>query len=859
MYNRSKNVSHLRSVGILFLAFAAFACTRSHRQTTPPEWEGGKPYETFFMQRAYPADQFPVEAYLSGMQAATRAAYLRSARPPGFDEPWENPIPPNFSGRVNAVAVHPNNESIIYAGLASGGLFKTMDGGNSWFPIFDDQAYLAIGSIALDPSNPEIVYVGTGDPNVTGYPFLGDGLYRSTDGGKNWEYLGLRETRIISTILVHPTNPSILWAGCLGLPMDRTQDRGVYKSVDGGKTWKQTLFTSNQAGVTDMVLDPFNPNNVYVAFWDRIRTNRESILSGVNGRVFRSEDGGSTWSPVVMGNAAVLGRIALAHSGVTPGRVFARVVGSDQELDNIYRSDDSGKTWSPVIDWSSTNLGRTGALGSTQFGWYFGKFAVNPKNDFEIYLLGIDLWRTRNGGRNWELAAPSWRQYVVHADKHDLVFSKSGMLYLATDGGLYGKTETADSWKMLGALPGLQFFRVGYNPHRPDIYYGGTQDNGTLQSSTLGAAWKRVYPNDGFTTHFDPIDPNGIYVQMQYGRKFYSGNSGASWTNANSGILDTERSHWDTPFLYSTHQPGTMYTGTYRVYKSSGTKVPTWKAISPDLTDGNIYGNAFHTISALSESPKDSNLLYAGTTDGNLWRSANAGGFWTPIQAGLPNRYITSVHASPDIAEYVYVSFSGYRDNVTLPYIFRSKNKGTTWENISGDLPPIAVNDLLVLKGHKDSIVFAATDAGVYATKNGGQQWHRLGRDFPQVAVYDLTWNSAWNTLLAGSFGRSIFTYDLHAFLNAKPVANKETFRLENALECYPNPVRDVLYIRWSGFPGKVGKLQIYATTGQVVWSTEVALSESRHELTLPNLPVGTYILSLQGGGVNQSKLFIKS
>lgn len=833
--------------GILFLVWVLSSCSNSSENPFPPSHAtGAKPSEDFFLQRSYPQLNFPVRAYMAAMQASEgQASFLRGNVPAGFDGKWENIAPSNFSGRVNAVAIHPKNESILYAGLASGGLFKSVDAGKSWVSVFDDHAWLAIGAIAIDPGNPEVVYVGTGDPNVTGYPFLGNGIYRSADGGKTWQHLGLGETRIISAIVVHPENPDVVWVGAQGLPLERNSDRGVYKTEDRGKSWKKVLYVSNQAGVADLVLDPFDPNYIYAAFWDRIRNNRESITSGPDGSVYASWNGGNNWSRCTLPTGPNTGRIALAVSGITRGRVFARIVAADQELDNIYRSDDYGRTWSPVIDWSVSNLTRTGALGNNQFGWYFGSFAVHPDNDFELYLLGIDLWRSGNGGRNWELGAPSWRQYIVHADKHALVFAKSGKMILATDGGLYEKKPGEESWSALGALPGLQYYRIGYNPHEPEMYYAGAQDLGTLQGGATGP-WKRLYDSDGFKTLFNADDPQVVYVQIQYGRKFVSLNKGATWRSASNGVSINERTHWDTPFETSVHGPHTMYTATYRVFKSKGTVTPQWSPISPDLTDGNIYGNAFHTVSALSDSPKDSNVVYAGTTDGNLWRYTGSASLWVPIQSGLPNRYVTSVHASPEWADHVFVTFSGYKDNENLPHVFWSSNKGANWTNISGDLPPLAVNDLLVLPGHKDSILFAATDGGVYASKNKGIQWFRLGASMPHIAVYDLVWNKAQNQLVAGSYGRAIFTYSIDYFLQKSPVAVRNREKSKLSMSVFPNPADEKARITWNGFPGNPGFLSLFSASGQLQWTREVDLSAPNLELDASKLPSGTYFLVLQ-------------
>ena len=849
---------HLLGLCTLPALFFAGGCTAdSDAPRETREAAGAKPYEQFFLQRGYPEETFPLSGYLQAMEASRRQSLLRANPPAGLSDSWDSVTPQNFSGRVNTVAVHPQNESVIYAGLASGGAFKTTDGGQHWMPIFDQQAYLSIGQITLDPSNPETVYVGTGDPNVTGYPFIGDGLYKSTNGGASWSYIGLKETRIISSIVVHPTKPNTIWVGAMGLPFERTADRGVYKTTDGGATWKKALFVSNQAGVTDLVIDPFNPNILYAAFWDRIRNNKESIISGPNAKIYKSEDGGETWAALGGGlpASANLGRIALAVSGVTPGKVFARYVGSDQELDNIYRTDNAGQTWTGIIDFKIANMGRTTALGGSKFGWYFGKMAVNPENDFEIYLLGVELWRTRDGGRTWEMAAPSWRKYEVHADKHDLVFAKSGNVFLATDGGLFSKASAAETWSRVGALPGVQFFRIGYNPHKPEVFYGGAQDNGTIVGEP-GKPWQRLFEFDGFSMQFSPEDPQVVYVQIQYGDKYVSLDGGTNWLNGSLGIPESDRANWDAPFIYSAHRPNLMYTGTFKVYKSTQSKIPNWYAISGDLTDGVIYGDAFHTVTALAESPRDSLLLYAGTSDGNLWRST-IGGFsqWTPVQAGLPDRYVTSIQASPNFREWVYTSFSGYRDNEFLPHIYRSKNMGASWENLTGDLPPVGVNDLLIVPGHRDTILFAATDAGVYATVNAGKNWYRLGANLPIVASYDLSWNIEGHQLVVGSFGRSMYAYDLEPLVPRTTVASRDRRKSRApSIRVFPVPTSGDVQITYEEIPSRVAELRVYDASGKMLQRRAIDPKGKQTDVNLSLLPRGTYILSLNwlGGGISQ-------
>ncbi|MFZ4427811.1 MAG: VPS10 domain-containing protein [Saprospiraceae bacterium] len=841
-----------RWINTAMLVSGLFACTPGHRHEQP----GTAISEHFFLQKAYPETEFPLEGYLKGMEISRRQVAARGSGPTGFNENWEAVSAGNFSGRINAIAVHPNDEQTVYAGLASGGIFKTTNGGSAWLPVFDNQAYLAIGALAIDPSNPETIYAGTGDPNVTGYPFIGDGLYRSSNGGKDWTYLGLRETRIISRIIIDPSDPRTIWVATMGLPFARTPDRGVYKSTDAGKTWRKVLFVAEQAGITDMVINPSNPKQLFAASWDRIRNNRESLINGPNAKVFRSNDGGETWKALSGGlpEQQNLGRIALAASENSPGRLFARYLGPDNELLNIFRSDNAGEQWTPIIDFSTSNLTAPGFFGGSGFGWYFGTLAVNPLDDKEIYVLGVDLWRTRDGGKNWELAAPSWRDFIVHADKHDLVFSRSGKKFLATDGGIYTQAVNNGSWVWGGTIPNLQFYRVGYNPHRPNWFYGGSQDIGTI-GGPINQNWTRLYPFDGFAMLFHPSDSNLIYIQIQNGRKFVSRNGGQSWDNAANGFPASERTNWDCPFIRGAHQPHTLYSATFRVYRSSSGPVPQWAPISPDLTDGNRYGSLFHTISTLAESPLDSTLLYAGTTDGNVWRGSSTPGSWIPLTRGLPDRYVTAVRASPNFRDYVYTCFSGYKDNEFLPHLYRSKDRGETWENISAGLPPVGVNNLLVLRGYADRVLIAATDAGVYASINAGITWDRLGQNMPAVAIYDLAFNELKKTLIAGSYGRSMFSYPLEPLLSVPVSAAVLPTDPSVQFRIFPQPAHEKVQIQYENLPARAVELRIFDPLGRLVKAIPLeGNTAGQAEADLSSLAPGTYftVLRWQGGAVGK-------
>jgi photosystem II stability/assembly factor-like uncharacterized protein len=721
------------------------------------------PNDLFSFQRSYPYSKFDIKAYEGGLKEALLRRHQRNSSP-GFDEAWTSQGPANIGARVNTIEVHPTDENTLYLGFCTGGVFKTTDGGTTWNPIFDDQPFLAIGDITLDPNNSETVYVGTGDPNISGYPAIGNGIYKSIDGGLSWTHLGLSDQRIISKIIINPDNSDILYVSCMGLPFERNNERGLYKSIDGGLNWEQVLLVSNQSGIIDMVMNPDNPQILYAASWDRIRNNEESLVNGPNAKIHKSIDGGISWTVLTNGlPTGDQGRIGLAISALDPQTLVCMYVGVDNNLEGIYRTEDGGELWSEIPTDTGSGLG-PGVLGG--FGWYFGQIRLHPTNDNWIYLLGVTAWLTTNNGVFWA-PATNGSNFTPHVDYHDLVFNFQNDIIVGSDGGAYKKENNSLNYADIEDIPTTQFYRVAYDPHHPDDYYGGTQDNGSnVGNGNNINSWSSVLGGDGFQMRFHPTNPNIVFAETQNGNIFRSSTGLNGFISSTSGINPNDRRHWDMQYFLSPHDPDRLYTGTYRVYKSQTSGTPAWVNISPDLTDGDIYGSPFHTITTLTESPLVEDLLYVGTTDGNVWRTEDGGVNWDSLHATLPNRYITSIKTSPDIEDNVFVCISGYRYNEYIPRVYKSTDRGNTWSNISGDLPDLAVNDIIILPEQNDQILFVATDGGIYASTNGGSSWELLGTDMPMVTVYDMEWNEANNQLVAGTFGRSIYSYPIDSILN---------------------------------------------------------------------------------------------
>ncbi|MFN8338522.1 MAG: hypothetical protein U0T36_05830 [Saprospiraceae bacterium] len=552
---------------------------------------------------------------------------------------WEVQGPGNIGARANTIAIDPKNSNNMLIGYSEGGIFRTQDGGQNWFPVFDDQFRLSIGDIVFDPQNSSVVYAGTGDPNISGFPFIGDGMYKSSDGGNSWQNIGLRETRVISQIRVSAQNNQVIYVSAMGIPFEKSNHKGVYKSVNGGQTWEQVLFINDSTGIADLVIHPSNHNIVYAAGWNRIRNNYRSVVDGPDAKIYKSENGGITWT--VLGNGLPMdasSRIGIDISKSNPNILYACYAEAGNfKLKGIYKSTNGGDSWTSldVTEFKDEIYGG--------FGWYFGKIRINPNDANDVFLLGVDMIRSKDGGASWTSAVPPWPTYEVHADKHDLIFDGDKM-YLTTDGGAYSSDINTDTWQKIENNPTTQFYRVAFNPHQPDIYYGGAQDNGTSKGNASNInSWDRVFGGDGFQAIFHPIDSNIVYVETQNGDLWVSNDSGEHFSSATLGLNDSEPRNWDMPIIMSRHNPDVLYTGTDRIYKNTSGSQPYWEVISPVLTDPS---SAFlrHNISTIHSSPLDENLIAAGTSDGLLWATDDGGATWHNISCGITYKYVSSVY-----------------------------------------------------------------------------------------------------------------------------------------------------------------------------------------------------------------------
>lgn len=815
------------------------------------------PNEGYYRDKNYPFETFGLQKYRTGLrQAALEKDNNRAGA-------WTQQGPGNLGGRVNTIAVHPTDPNTIMIGYSIGGIHKTVNGGASWYPVFDDKVTLSLSDIAYDPADPQIVYAGTGDLNISGYPVTGNGIYKSTDGGETWEQSGLSEAGIISEIYVSRQNSNIIYAASMGIPVTTNEDRGMYKSVDGGQTWEQVLFISTTTGIIDIEVHPEDDNIIYAAAWSRVSSYSLNVIGSAISRILKSTDGGETWDYLLEDlPSGTLVRPALAMYEGDPDVLyvqFNRFIGAEEDrectdgyyIESIHKTTNGGDSWQP-LDLSPETGWRCGFVGG--FSWYFGKMRVNPNDPDDLFVLGVDLLRTRDGGLTWEEAAPPWWQYEVHADKHDLVFSGSDIL-LATDGGAYRSPAIFEDWEDIEDIVSTQFYRVAYNPHTPELFYGGAQDNGSTGGSKDDInGWPRIFGGDGFQMAFDPTDSLTYYAETQRGRIWKIGEDeffGSYSDLITDSLSDEGAVNWDMPYFLDAVDPDIVYCGREKVWKMIDADQYIWEAISPVLVDdqGATIATS-HTISALAQSTVVPDVFVVGTSDGYLWRTVDGGENWDKAGANMPERYYSDVRPSPNDAARVYASITGYEDNDNTPYLYMSVDTGLTYVSISGDLPQIAVNDIFVPPGQTDeNTIVVGTDAGVYATTDLGLSWYRLGNNMPVMPIYDLAYNPSTEELMAGSHARGIWTIPIEELLT---VSTKETVAALQ-VTVYPTLVQTDLYV--SGKEDSY-RYQVYDLQGKLQLQGRTLTEQS---IGMEDLSAGMYVILLQtADGRSVSKKLVK-
>lgn len=769
-----------------------------------------RPSDWAWQRRTFPHGKANLKAVQEELQ---KARTMKTMAPANKAQVLEFVGPSNIGGRVVDIEFNPQNNNIVYAGAATGGVFKSLDRGLTWFPIFDDQANLSIGDIAIDPLHPDTVYIGTGEANGGHNNFAGGGVYKSTDGGATWQLLGLENTVSIGRIVVDPSNTDRIFLAAVGSYFGPNPERGIYRSEDGGATWQQSLYVSEITGAIDVFIDPSNPSRLMAAMWERIRQPNSSQLYGPTSGVYRSTDGGDNWTQLAGGlpNAANqnVGRIGLSQSLSNPETAYALFTNGSGYI-GLYRTNDFGNSWSNVDPDSEIDSGTGG------FSWYFGQVRVHPTDPERVYVLDVAFMRSTNGGASWPIIYGYGGPSILHVDHHALAFDPSDPDYIlnGNDGGINISTNGGQSFSKVADLPVNQFYEIGLDANNPDRFYGGTQDNGTLRTLTGSTSdWTRILGGDGFYVIVDHTNPDIIYAESQFGNLAKSTTGGPPFNSATNGISSNEPTNWSTPVAMDPNNNNVLYYGTDRVYRTTNA-AGSWTAISGDLTDA-IPGTSLGTVTTIAVAPSNSDVIWAGTDDSHVWVSSDNGLNWTDVSATLPTRWVTRVVPDPTDANIAYATFNGLKWQEATSYVFRTADQGQTWTDITNNLPEMPLNAMAVDALQPD-LLFVGGDAGAYYSLDAGLSWQYLSSDLPIVSVYDMKIHPTARYLAVGTHARSIYKFDIGTLtgVNHDEGATPEAFTLD---QNYPNPFNPETAIRFSIREAGPVTIQIYDAAGRQI------------------------------------------
>ncbi len=693
---------------------------------------------------------------------------------------WRSIGPANMGGRTADVEGVPGNPNIVYVGTGSGGVWKTINGGVTWKPIFERQGTISVGDIALQPGNPDVVWVGTGEANPRNSVSFGDGVYKSTDGGKTWNHLGLRDTRHISRVLIHPTNPDIAYVGALGHAFGPNDERGVFMTTDGGKTWAKTLFVDNEHGISDMEIDQSNPNILYAAAWRFERKPWTFVSGSEKSGVYKSIDGGRTWNKLTNGLPKLMGRIGVKAAPSNPNVVY--VIAETKE-GTMFRSDDRGETF--------RNVSKQASIVSR--GFYYTDVRVDPLNENRVYAVASTLFVSIDGGRTYRPIAPN-----IHIDYHAMWIDPVNpkRMWAGQDGGVAVSHDQGENWEYVNNIPLGQFYHV-FADNRQPFYYvmGGLQDNGSWSGPSrnrepagiLNDDWRMVSFGDGFKTINHADDPD-LYLSLSQGgnisrtdmrtreqqtMKPYLAGAGGAASN------EKYRFNWNAPLIPSPHDKNTVYLAGNVVFKSTDFG-KSWTRISDDLTTNdpakladaggpiapeNTSAEYHCTIISFAESPIKSDVLWAGSDDGNVQVTTDGGRKWDNVTKNIKgiaaNSAVSHVEPSRTNANTAYVSLDRHMLDDPKPYVFKTTDGGKSFTNITNNLPDTAYVHVVREDPKNSNLLYAGTELGLWASYNGGNSWVELNlKNLPKVAVHDIIVHPRENDLILATHGRSVWIFD---------------------------------------------------------------------------------------------------
>jgi photosystem II stability/assembly factor-like uncharacterized protein len=759
--------------------------------------------------------QAPAQADAAFLLKAYDTYRAMTQASPYKNVPWHYLGPRNVSGRATDIDVAERPASRrIYVAYATSGVWKSDDDGTTWQPIFDNQATSSIGDVAVTPANPDIIWVGTGEANIFRASMPGTGIYKSTDGGGSFTHAGLTDTLTIARIVVHPTDPQTVYVAATGHEWTDNSMRGVFKTTDGGKSWQKVFYRSERTGASDLVMDPADPNTLYVSMWQRVRRKWSDprVEPGYSeGGIWKTIDAGKTWTEVNDGlpPPSARGRIGIDISRTNPSVLYAFVDNyepgrppQEGERDaygrpimesriksaEIYRTSDKGASWTKVSESNDFMRGHSGT-----YGWVFGQIRVDPADENTIYTMGLGLHVSRDGGKTYTTLRG------MHGDHHGLWIDpkNSSILYNANDGGFYQSADAGKTWKFAVTAAGAQFYNVTVDGSNPAWAYGSIQDHGSYRARIdLSAGrdripaiqWQSAPGGEGSFQAVDPSNPNIVYSHGFYGNFTRTDLSIAPPAGGRRGggaaapgeqppgprrvtnirPKDEDlRAQWMAPVIVSPHDSNTVYVGYQFVFKSTN-RGDEWQKISGDLTSNDPArmllksSNAipFQTITALAESTKRKGLLYAGTDDGRLHVTRNGGEAWTDLSAALPTkRWISRVVPSQHDEGTVYVTARGREDDDFGVYAYKSTDFGKTFTSIAGNVPGGSVNVIREDPANPNTL-YLGTDFGAFVTKDGGRRWEVLGSTLPSVQVSDLAYQPRDNVIVISTYGRGMYVMD---------------------------------------------------------------------------------------------------
>jgi len=687
--------------------------------------------------------------------------------------------PANMGGRVDDFAVVESNTNIVYAGLASGGVWKTVDSGISWKPVFDEQSLSSIGDVTVSQSEPDVVWVGTGEANNRQSSSWGNGVYKSADGGKSWTNMGLKDTHHIGRIVIHPSNANIVYVAAQGHLWGPNEERGVFKTTDGGKTWAKVLYIDPDTGVNDIAMDPLNPDTLYASAYQRRRTSFGFNGGGPGSAIYRTTDGGATWKKLTTGLPKTnMGRIALDVYRRNPNVVYALVESEDA---GIYRSDDKGEKWTKM---SNTN----------PRPMYFSQVRIDPNNDQRIWVAGVNMAYSEDGGKTFSMN----RVTRIHVDFHAIWIdpANSNNMIVGCDGGIHFSRDAGKSWDAREQIAIGQFYEIAYDMAKPYKVCGGLQDNSswcgpsatTNQRGITNEDWYTIQGGDGFYAQVDPEEPWIVYGESQDGnivrRDLRTFEARSIRPREDDDKMARYRFQWNTPVVISKFDRKTLYYGGNFVFKSTD-QGDNWTRISPDLTSGvdrktlSIMGKkvedrtmlsrndgvaSFPCITTLSESPTRAGILWAGTDDGNLQVSRD-GETWKNVTANVPGvpkgTYVSRVLSSAYDPGTAYVAFDGHRGDDFNIYLFKTTDYGEHWKSITNGIPKNQ-GTLHTIREHPRNrdLLFAGGEFGLYVSFDRGDNWQELKNNLPRVPVDDIAIHPRDNDLILATHGRSVWILD---------------------------------------------------------------------------------------------------